>query len=783
MRKPSSLQDIGTLLCLLFSSSKGRTSQPRNWLKTGEVQATDLYARDYYVHDGERVNDASSSTGEIPLDIYPVKLPSEDRCMSTCDADDRCECAVFSKAYLECQRFAGCRANPSGFVDDPEFSTFLKLPKVRPTYKVMQSYNTYSSSGSREIDRAGVPSIVSTVEECQDRCTVDLTCDCVVFANDGTFRCWKREGCQSQTLVFDSVFDTFLKERPVSTSIAITWLSPKTPEVPLQKTIDDIYGWVPEQTFTETAFPTATFTSTLTTTSISSLTTSETSTVTNCVEVSSGWIFGFNRRVNCYVGTPPVTTTASTTNSGTSSSTATDTATITTITKLFDTSMTFPSTLTTTSVTQTNTVSNTFTRTDSTTTWTNFIQVLPTTFGQSPDTSTFLTSTSVTVTSTTVSTSSTSTITASTSSVTSTTTTSTSTSPREMILAAVEELPVTMDLLLPSLPGSPQDLQAQLRTATGQAALAEALADGLSMPAGNVRPQNIIVTADSSEELHLAATFNLEVPRSQALSLLPKIYDLKQPDSHSSSNFLSAFPDRMQEAARSDGQTLNLLAAVAVTDSSNVRLSAAQVQMSPAVRTYLSEVQGPLQGRSFFAPVGDFVSSTAFRLLLLFATILTLAVILALWLSGVGFMRRRGYHQLMGSSNDASRSFTTPFETRPSRVKRVKDLVERYARRASDLLLDPEPDYQDTELVYLVRTLNQCRAHAKALCGSPWGPWQTAGDCQVCRRRIDRSEKGLQCGSGGHRLCWPCMCRIMNWESLARQEGDSAWTWSSKDWI
>lgn len=143
----------------------------------------------------------------------------------------------------------------------------------------------------------------------------------------------------------------------------------------------------------------------------------------------------------------------------------------------------------------------------------------------------------------------------------------------------------------------------------------------------------------------------------------------------------------------------------------------------------------------------------------------------------------RGYQRLGAQSRLWGRSIASRLESRSARQLRVRQRVEKYAQKALDLLMAPEPEFQDAELVYLVRVLNRCRIHAKSSCGSAWGQWVKSGDCQTCQRRIDRAEKGLQCSSGGHHLCWPCMVSVMDWENLAIQEGDSTWTWATKEWL
>eukprot|EP00439_Symbiodinium_sp_Y106_P030381 s3232_g3.t1 len=121
----------------------------------------------------------------------------------------------------------------------------------------------------------------------------------------------------------------------------------------------------------------------------------------------------------------------------------------------------------------------------------------------------------------------------------------------------------------------------------------------------------------------------------------------------------------------------------------------------------------------------------------------------------------RGYQRVTGAPDTRTvrQGAAQPprFESRSARMERVKSRVEKYSQRALDLVMAAEPDFEDTELQYYVKILNRCRGHAKSVCGSPWSEWQTSGDCELCKRRIDRPEKGLQCTQGGHRLCFRCI--------------------------
>ena len=69
----------------------------------------------------------------------------------------------------------------------------------------------------------------------------------------------------------------------------------------------------------------------------------------------------------------------------------------------------------------------------------------------------------------------------------------------------------------------------------------------------------------------------------------------------------------------------------------------------------------------------------------------------------------------------------------------------------------------DAELQGYVENIKQYREDVPALCGSPWVEWRSPSSCQVCQEPVDCKEKGLHCQMGGHRICWGCMVKKINW--------------------
>eukprot|EP00441_Pelagodinium_beii_P014165 CAMPEP_0197670952 /NCGR_PEP_ID=MMETSP1338-20131121/75699_1 /TAXON_ID=43686 ORGANISM="Pelagodinium beii, Strain RCC1491" /NCGR_SAMPLE_ID=MMETSP1338 /ASSEMBLY_ACC=CAM_ASM_000754 /LENGTH=652 /DNA_ID=CAMNT_0043250771 /DNA_START=96 /DNA_END=2054 /DNA_ORIENTATION=- len=642
---------------LLLATQAAGQQLGSNWLAgdvTDKSPASDRHT--YYVHDGLRISKREANSAETPLDAVPLgNLGSQGKCMEYCDEDPRCECLVYWTSQQTCQRWAGCRVNPSGFEVDPSANTLMKVPTLRPQYTEHDHFNTYSLTGSKDIDRGGHPALVASFQDCQDRCTVDDTCDCSVYATDGTYRCWKRQGCGAATLVYDPIFTVYVKVGGARVKAPTT-------------TVQDLYGWTPPPATTESEAPTLPPTVTVTTTLLTTL-----------------------------PPTTPPTTRLVTTPPQTSQAVAVAmqsqaTITITTITA---------TTMTTTSLTT----------------------------APPP--------------------------------------------PGDVELLIQVLVPFPQDLLQVSSAiarrlrseeaEAAESLQLELKDSRAESAMVGAISTAFSYAQDDVKLLSHEV-ARVNDDLEVSMSFKIEIPYYKTLSQAEEDFlQLSLPGSAQGSNFMttlgqgfSSYPEL--ERVKTVGDAL--LAGTARYD----KVEAKEYTTPNQVAVMFSKLPALLANKNF---------------------IISMSVVLVLVL--VFFLLRqfgrRGYQRLGGWQRSLGRSLAARLETRSARQIRVKRRVEKYAGRALDLLMAPEPEYDDSELLYLVRVLNRCRGHAKALCGSPWGPWQTSGDCQICKRRIDRAEKGLQCGSGGHRLCWPCMVSIMNWETLAVQEGDNAWTWATKEWL
>jgi len=107
----------------------------------------------------------------------------------------------------------------------------------------------------------------------------------------------------------------------------------------------------------------------------------------------------------------------------------------------------------------------------------------------------------------------------------------------------------------------------------------------------------------------------------------------------------------------------------------------------------------------------------------------------------------------------------------------LKGKFDQDVQQANDLLNAKDVNYSDPELRAVLKKLTDNKQHVKALCGTLWLEWSAPGKCQVCNVNVDRKEKGLHCQAGGHRICWTCMCKNMDWDKvgeaeLANKKGD-----------
>eukprot|EP00930_Biecheleria_cincta_P083927 TRINITY_DN73431_c0_g1_i1.p1 TRINITY_DN73431_c0_g1~~TRINITY_DN73431_c0_g1_i1.p1 ORF type:complete len:689 (+),score=102.87 TRINITY_DN73431_c0_g1_i1:112-2178(+) len=647
----------------------------------------------YYVHDGLRVSADDQYPELQPIDAEPVAQDSPDKCMQFCDEEQTCQCAVFLTADKMCQRWRGCRRHPSGFVIDDSADTLMKVPTLRPRYKEHDGFNTHSASGSVDIDRGGQPARVESYQGCQDRCTVDDTCDCTVYATDGTYRCWKRQHCTDDSLMYDPTYTVYVKEGGAKVKLETT-------------TAADLYGWTPPATTTKT-----TITSTMNAQTTKLRTTAM----------------------------PTTTTKRATTRAAT--------------------------TTTTTTTEQKKKVAKSTTKAEKSTTH------APTT-------------------------------------TTSTTTTGPPTfAPDERYVVTLKlAMPVPKDLLAveivsdlrrlqnglpevntsdvsmlawrrlrPSSPIGPEVLEklgSELAHSKIHAAFATSVAAAMDVAVDKVRVENVGYGV-AIHKLELDASIKYFIPPGSLVSDVEDLCSSIGRDSSSSAkSFKTSLGPNLKAVVDSNPKEFPLTAVLAkalLEDGSGIEVVSAHGQ-SMAPLTLMQRLTRAM---------------TSFLLTYEQAIIIGVIVLVSfctLWYLVANY-GARGYQRLGAQSRLWGRSIASRLESRSARQLRVRQRVEKYAQKALDLLMAPEPEYQDSELVYLVRVLNRCRIHAKSLCGSPWGQWVKSGDCQTCKRRIDRAEKGLQCASGGHHLCWPCMVSIMDWENLAVQEGDSTWTWATKEWL
>jgi len=103
-------------------------------------------------------------------------------------------------------------------------------------------------------------------------------------------------------------------------------------------------------------------------------------------------------------------------------------------------------------------------------------------------------------------------------------------------------------------------------------------------------------------------------------------------------------------------------------------------------------------------------------------------------------------------------------------LAKAKERIHKQAERASFLLASDEIKDDDPELQEIVESLRSHKDFVRALCDAPWRDWSAPGKCQVCKIDVDKKTKGLHCAKGGHRICWRCMVKNIDWEMVALDE-------------
>ena len=100
-------------------------------------------------------------------------------------------------------------------------------------------------------------------------------------------------------------------------------------------------------------------------------------------------------------------------------------------------------------------------------------------------------------------------------------------------------------------------------------------------------------------------------------------------------------------------------------------------------------------------------------------------------------------------------------------MKKKADIVIAHVNK---VLKSSNPDWDDPKFQEGVAILKKARSYVAPICGGYWNEWSAPGQCQVCAITVDRSEKGLHCSNGGHRICWLCMADNMDWAKLIEND-------------
>mmetsp|Transcript_26055 Transcript_26055/g.63023 ORF Transcript_26055/g.63023 Transcript_26055/m.63023 type:complete len:385 (+) Transcript_26055:200-1354(+) len=124
-------------------------------------------------------------------------------------------------------------------------------------------------------------------------------------------------------------------------------------------------------------------------------------------------------------------------------------------------------------------------------------------------------------------------------------------------------------------------------------------------------------------------------------------------------------------------------------------------------------------------------------------------------------IEKRGY---AASPQELLSAWGPPSDETMSFMGLLESQVRTEAEEMNEKVLSKlSSETYDDELQSYVTKLVTHKEAVKALCGAPWKEWSAPGTCQVCNTAVDRKEKGLHCANGGHRICWACMVKNIDW--------------------
>lgn len=94
-------------------------------------------------------------------------------------------------------------------VSDLTFGTAVDPNEQDRNYITYTNKNAYAGSGGLEIDTVAVT--VRSADQCQDRCSSDLSCECVVYRST-TSQCWKLKSCiPAEFDDGDGIYDVYVR--------------------------------------------------------------------------------------------------------------------------------------------------------------------------------------------------------------------------------------------------------------------------------------------------------------------------------------------------------------------------------------------------------------------------------------------------------------------------------------------------------------------------------------------------------------------------------------------
>jgi hypothetical protein len=164
--------------------------------------------------------------GAIDIDEEGVDVMDANDCQDLCSSDHTCDCASFYASKLKCWKRRECVVSKMTSPFNDGYTVFVKYAdaeaKARAdadakvgssvVYQTFDNKNAFAPYGAIDIDKGPEGVDVMDASDCQDRCTLDHTCDCATFY-ESKLKCWKRRECvvSKMTSPFNDGYTVFVK--------------------------------------------------------------------------------------------------------------------------------------------------------------------------------------------------------------------------------------------------------------------------------------------------------------------------------------------------------------------------------------------------------------------------------------------------------------------------------------------------------------------------------------------------------------------------------------------